>query len=338
MSTPRRPDLRDSVTVFVSTVGYPTFDACLRHLRDQDCDFRLRIMDHVAPLSAALQRMTDECITPYYVQVDEDMLLYPHAVRTLHERIAHTDRRVAQFVAALYDVHLERAIYGLKIFRREIVRRYRLRDVRRSEWDLVCRWRRDGYVDLRVPLDGATRHSETTLGLHGTYWTPRAAYLRFSVLELKRRAGTRPLEWVRDSAGMLLRRFLETGSEADFYALMGVLAGSLADAGTVGREKDYRTYDRTPGFGPLETFVEEVRRGWSQGRRLRPGEGEVDVMPDQREAVSPLPEPPDEARLDGERHRAADRVASHRPERRRREPRETTSPGSVRDARVVRPS
>lgn len=274
-----RPDLRQAVTVFVSTVGYPTFAACRRHLRAQDCDYTLRVVDRVAPLSAAFQRMVDECTTPYYVQVDEDMLLYPHAVRTLHERISRLGRRVAMFAAALYDVHVERAIHGVKIFRHEIVRRYPLRDVRASEWDLARRLRRDGYLDVRVPLQHATRTSENTLGLHGTHWTPRAAYLRFCVLELKRRAGTRALDWVPGSAMMLLRRFLERGSEVDLYALMGILAGSLADAGTVGREKDYRTYARTPGFRRLQGFVEEVRRGWREGRRLRPGEGVIEERP-----------------------------------------------------------
>lgn len=75
---------------------------------------------------------------------------------------------------------------------------------------------------------------------------------------------------------MLLRRFLERGSEVDLYALMGILAGSLADAGTVGREKDYRTYARPPGFRRLQGFVEEVRRGWRDGRRLRPVEGVIE--------------------------------------------------------------
>ena len=260
-------------------MGYPTFAACRRHLRAQDCDYTLRIIDRVAPLSAAFQRMVDECTTPYYVQVDEDMLLYPHAVRTLHARISRLGPRVAIYAAALYDVHLERAIHAVKIFRHSTVRRYRLRDVRRSEWELIRRLRRDGQLDVRVPLERATRTSAGTLGLHGTHWTPLAAYLRFSVLELKRRAGTRSLEWVSGSALMLLERFLARRSEVDFYALMGILAGALADPGTIGREKDYRTYARTPGFRRLERFAGEIRRGWREGRRLRPGEGVIDESP-----------------------------------------------------------
>ena len=273
-------DLRDAVTVFVSTVGYPTFDACLEHLRAQDARFKLCIIDHVAPMSAAFQRMLDECTTPYYVQVDEDMLLYPHAVRTLYQRLDAMGPRTVQYVAALHDVHLDRVIYGLKIFRHAVVRRYPLRDVNGCEWDQIRRMRADGYVDVRVPLDGATRHSEHTLGLHGTYWTAEAVYLRYFVLELTRRMGNRTHEWVRDTATEFLQRFLDTGSEVDFHALMGVLAGSLADRTTAGGEKDYRTYGSTPGLEALRRFVQDVRHGRRDGPTLAPGEYDIDVLRD----------------------------------------------------------
>ena len=273
-------DLRDLVTVFVTTVGYPTFGACLEHLRAQDSRFTLRIIEHVAPMSAAFQRMLDECTTPYYVQVDEDMLLYPHAVRTLYERLAATESRMVQYVAALYDVHLERVIYGLKIFRHTVVRRYPFRDVSGCEWDQIRRFRADGYIDVRVPLEGATRHSEHTLGLHGTYWTPEAVYLRFFVLELTRRMGNRTHDWLRDTATTFLQRFLKSGSEVDFHALMGILAGSLADITTIASEKDYRTYDQTPGLDGLRRFLKEVRHGWRNGPTLEPGEYDIDILRD----------------------------------------------------------
>ena len=87
-ATQGRRDLSEQLTVFVTTVGAPSYAACRQHLRAQDCAFRLQVIDRVAPMSAAFQRMLDDCRTPFFVQVDEDMLLYPHAVRTLYERIA----------------------------------------------------------------------------------------------------------------------------------------------------------------------------------------------------------------------------------------------------------
>ncbi|UCC82204.1 MAG: hypothetical protein JSW46_14605 [Gemmatimonadota bacterium] len=272
-------DLTHELTVFVPTVGYPTLAECLDHLRAQDCTFKMQLIERVAPLSAAFQRMLDDCSTPYFAQVDEDMLLYPHAIRTLYERISQSDARVAQYVCALYDVHLDRVIYGLKIYRHEIVRRYPYRDTEGCEWDQVRRFRADGFLDIRVPLQGATRDSESTLGLHGTRWTPQAAYIRFATLERKRRKGNKTHAWVREAALRLCDRFLDDMSEVDFYALMGVLAGSLSNNSTTGREKDYRRYDETPGLRHLDRFVQEVRTGWSEGDPLADKDGAVDVLP-----------------------------------------------------------
>ena len=278
MTGPPKEDLREFLTVFVSTVGYPTLPKCLELLSAQDSFFQLKVIDHVAPLSSALQQMIDKCTTPYYVEVNEDMLLYPHAIRTLYHRISAMETRVAQYVCTLYDVHLEKVIYGIKIYRRDVVSKYPYRDVRGSEWDQIRRFRADGYLDVRVPKEGATRDSASTLGLHGSYWTPLAVYLRFTVLELKRRQGNRTHEWVKEAALMLLNRFLENRSETDFYALMGILAGSLARPNTEGREKDYRAYDQTPGFASLRRFVDDVEQGWQDGGDIRADRQEIDVL------------------------------------------------------------
>ncbi|MBT8396423.1 MAG: hypothetical protein HKO65_17765 [Gemmatimonadetes bacterium] len=253
-----RLDLTEALTVFVSTVGSPTFETCLHNLRQQDCDFSLEVIRDVAPMNNALQRMLDECTTPYYVQVDEDMLLFPHAVRTLYERISATPSNVAMYVCTLYDVHVERVIYGLKVYRHDIVRRYPYRDVTGCEWDQVARFRADGYTDIRASIEGATRDSEDTLGLHGTFWTPETIYLRFRVLEIKRRRGNRTHDWVVEAGQMLLRRFLEEGSVSDYYALMGILGGFPPSGSAEGREKDFRTYQGTPGLLSARRFLEEV--------------------------------------------------------------------------------
>ena len=64
--------------------------------------------------------------------------------------------------------------------------------------------------------------------------------------------------WVEEHAVFFLRRYLDTGAELDLYALMGVIAGRLAPVAGRGREKDYRDYDRLPGFRALADFVEQA--------------------------------------------------------------------------------
>jgi hypothetical protein len=68
-------DLRSDVTVFVLTVGAPSFAECMQRLDAQDCRFTREVIENVAPMSRALQCMLDRCHTPSFVQIDEDMLL-----------------------------------------------------------------------------------------------------------------------------------------------------------------------------------------------------------------------------------------------------------------------
>jgi hypothetical protein len=256
-------DLSAELTVFVITVGAPSFAECMQRLDAQDCRFQRRVIKNVAPMSRALQCMLDGCRTRYFVQVDEDMLLYPHAIRSLYTRMAAAPPDVAILTCHLYDSHAERVIYGLKIYRHEIVRRYPYDDVESCEYDQIRRFTKDGFVDLRLPLEDHFRPSEITLGEHGAAWTPRSIFERYLTLERKIRrhsqgTPTTSATWVEEHAAFFLKRYLETGAQLDLYALMGVVAGRLASVDGRGREKDYRDYERLPGFQALVHFVEQA--------------------------------------------------------------------------------
>jgi hypothetical protein len=256
-----KKDLSNEVSVFVTTVGAPSYGKCMDRLHGQDCNFRLQVIDHVAPLSAAFQQILDKCETPFYVQVDEDMLLYPHAVRSLYERIIASHNKVAILSCLLYDVHLKRCIHGVKIFRHTITRQYPFNDVEGCEWDQVHRIKRDGYIYIRMPKDKATRNSPHTLGLHGTHWTSKSIYERFATFERKRCRGNKTHEWITEYPPIFLKRFLEEDSMLDFFALMGIISGKLASHKGKGREKDYRNYNKLPGFDSLCRFLDEVQSG-----------------------------------------------------------------------------
>jgi hypothetical protein len=245
-------DLTAEVTVFVATVGAASLPACLAHLAEQRCRFRLQKIEHVAPMSAAFQAMLDRCETPYYVQVDEDMLLYPDAIGRLHAALQGAPDDIAFVVAYLYDVHLQQPVQGVKIFRHRIVRRYPFADVQSCELDQVDRLRADGFayrVLPAVPADGAddSDFPYAILGLHGATHSPRSVYERFRTLEMARRKSPRRFNHQEHWPKMLVERFLERRDPLDFYALMGLLAGAIAPAEASG-EKDFRTYSSLPGF------------------------------------------------------------------------------------------
>ena len=254
----RRPNLSKKVTVFVSTVGAPTFAACVARLRAQDSSFRLQIIDHVAPMNAAFQRMLEECRTPYYVQVDEDMLLYPHAIRTLYEAIERAGAKVAMVVADLYDVHLGRCILGVKIFRHSLVRRFPFAANDAFETDQLQRLAAAGY-SYQQTSPGTAPVPGRTLGLHGTRWTPSSIYERYATLERRRRSHPSQMDWFESYPALFLRRFLGDPSAENFFALQGIVAGALAAHHGEAKAKDYRAYAELPGVRSLHAFLEEVR-------------------------------------------------------------------------------
>jgi hypothetical protein len=240
-------DLTGAVTVFVPTIGAPTFPRCLAHLRAQDCLFRLEVIADVTPLAAALQRMLDTCATPYFVQVDEDMLLSPRAIRTLHEWIRDAAPTVALCVGELWDEHLGRPIEGVKIARLAIVRRYRW-DAGTSIFSRNRQLLADGFTIARRPPG-----PPDTLGLHAPHWTALSLYERYYTLERWRRANPDDLAWFEPYGEIFLRRFRERPSRETFFALMGILSGALGPA-EVPASKDATAYETLPGLRALREY------------------------------------------------------------------------------------
>lgn len=260
-----RTDLSRELTVFVTTVGASSYEACLQRLHLQDCKFAMRVLKDVAPMSAAFQRMLDDSTTPYFVQVDEDMLLHPHAIRTLHERIAEASPEIALFAGNLFDCHLDRCIVGVKIFRHDIVGRYPFVNVEGCEVDQIARLRADGFEVDRLPFPERYARADDVFGLHGTEWTPATIYERYLTVQRRSRRRPRAELWFRDYEAMFLERLLREPSELNFYALMGVVAGALSDLDGSGEEKDFRTYRNLRGFRALQAFWETLQERARQG-------------------------------------------------------------------------
>jgi glycosyltransferase involved in cell wall biosynthesis len=255
-----KPDFSDEVTVFVTTIGAPTFDACTTFLRNQDCTFRLEIIENVAPMSAAFQHALDTCETPYFIQVDEDMLLYGHAVRSLVEAMKQQPPTVALYVAYLHDTHVGMHIQGVKIFRHEIVRRYPFRDVDGCETDQIKRFEKDGYSYAVRPIGTGEDPYNETFGLHGTSWTPELIFLRYLTLQKRRRRRTGGGEWITNLPITLAERFTNEPNRLNFIALAGTLAGLLTSIDGKCGEKDYRQYDSLPGLEALLRFLDEIEQ------------------------------------------------------------------------------
>ena len=204
--TPAVCDLRELVTVFVISSGEPSLQSCHRHLDRQDCTFRRVDIAGVTPMWRAFQAMLDLCETPYYVQVDADMLLEPWAVRELYAAITAREKElgpdpwehgfagVAQVVAWLWDDDVERPIQGVKIYRHDICAKFPYKESISCEQGQNLPMKKAGYQVLGLQLGdqdvggGTWRRTRDTFGTHYASQTPGMAFQRWQRLMQKHRA------------------------------------------------------------------------------------------------------------------------------------------------------
>jgi hypothetical protein len=217
-----RVDFSDRVTVFLITTGEPTTNAARNALDNQDCRFVLETIENVSPMSAAFQTMLDRCRTPWFIQVDADMILNTNAVRTLAEAAIRKfgDKSASYQVAyPLFDVHLDMPIIGVKIYRADVARKYPYGDVSSCEVDQFARARADGWEVDVLPL-----RKDLCVGQHGTSYTKKQAFDRYRVLAEKSRLYPW-LGWFHEWPRKFAERYRETGNETDLWAFLGSAAG-----------------------------------------------------------------------------------------------------------------
>ena len=221
------------VTAFVTTIGGSTFDACMERLRGQ---VPVVVLDRIAPFSAALQAMADRAETELYLQIDEDMLVDPDAVARMVAHVDATSRNTVMVVAPLWDVELGQAIYGLKAYRRDLVRRVPFEDHSDGDVHDRRRWQEAGLAWSKVP-----RRREHCVGLHGTHYTPEEAFTRWRRLMMAARRSPAHA-WTKPWPARLRRRYEASGSRRDLFAMLGAAIGATERADQHGGP-DFRRAD-----------------------------------------------------------------------------------------------
>lgn len=207
------------VTVFVISCGNnPNFVDCVKALENQDVSFTVDHIRNYAPMSKAFQQMLERCTTKYFVEVDEDMILYPDAIRRLYEEIKISKEETAMFYFYLRDVHLEYNICGVKIYKSNIFKKYPYDfNVISCEMDQLERMKKDGYR-----VEGST----DIVGMHSPKWTKNLIYERYFDLMQKFKLFGYP--WLETLPGKLHKKFMSNPTDQNLFALMGGIDGLRA--------------------------------------------------------------------------------------------------------------
>lgn len=219
-------------TAFVLTVDDPAFPSCKAALdAQQGTRFKLEIIRNVSPFNAAAQTMIDRCMTPYFIQVDEDMILEPDAVATMESAMVAAPDDVGMICFHLFDDDRGMPIQGIKIYRTTLMKSLSFKDVKASEMDLLEQMGRHGIQWILHP---------DVKGRHGTHYTPETIYRRYKTMYEKdiRQWNVLTIDIHRKADA-----FRQTGDPLQLFALLGAAHGIINAPVAADCEKDARTYE-----------------------------------------------------------------------------------------------
>jgi hypothetical protein len=246
----KRPvlDLSQQITAFVISAGEnPNYQACIEALSNQTVKVTVDIIKDYSPMSAAFQQMLIRCKTPYYIEVDEDMILNTDAIETMYKYVVTEEKRdpkVAMCAFRLLDIHINFAIFGIKIYRSDIFKSYPYNLKSMScEVEQLDRIKADGYCYLS-PL--------TIVGKHSPLWTNELIFERY--LNLMEKYKEFKYEWMEELPRKLFEIFQKDPTELNLYALLGAHT-SIANARKLQLgEKDFTK--KRPEYKKLQTLFE----------------------------------------------------------------------------------
>jgi hypothetical protein len=236
--------MRD-VTAVVLTLGEPTTERALASVRAQTLPAAdVVVVEGVRPPSAALNEGAGRVRTPFFVEVDADMVLDRTCFATLRSAIGPG---VAVAAAQLRDP-LAGRITGVKILRTECCTELRWRDSVIQEVDLYLRLASRGWTRTCVLVPDRRPEHRHTLGEHRPDCTLEYTYATYRELGARFR--------YRRDLGMLARRMrlLRRGT----HPLAAAARLALGHGACTYQE---RQVPKAPPEAEQRALLEAVRRG-----------------------------------------------------------------------------
>lgn len=240
-------DLTNALTVFVIDAGNnPNTSACLNALNRQTCKFKIDIIKDYKPMSLAFQEMLNRVTTPLLIQVDNDMVVNDNAIEKMWLEIEgnRSPANISMHCYKLRDVHLDFEIYGIKIYKSELFKRYPFNLASPScEVEQLSRMKSDGY-DIVFKTD--------VVGEHSPHWTNELIFERY--YNLMEKFKLYRYKWMEDLPKKLWDKVKANPSDLNMYALSGALSSVYSNK-TMDEEKDFSK--KRENFGKLLGYLDQ---------------------------------------------------------------------------------
>lgn len=246
-----KENLSTEVTIFVITVDRKgtNFKECIKHLEDQNSIFDIIIIEGIAPMDRAFNEMIKRCKTPFFIQVDDDMMLNQDAVFYLHDKIKNAKINTAIIASPLRDTHLQRTIMGVKIYDHDIIKKYPFTNSYSCEISQFQKFTQDGFRIVTDWQPSNEFENSKFIGRHGENYTPFTAYERYYRLFRKQNL-TGQMIWVEEWLQTFLSRYKQKKDKIDLFSFYGAVVGFLSEKQETG-EKDFTKYNEVEGYNEL---------------------------------------------------------------------------------------
>jgi hypothetical protein len=233
-------NLRDKLTVFVITCGdNPNYVDCLTAIQNQTCFFTYEVIKDFTPMSRALQEMINRCETPYYIEVDEDMILAPTTIEKMYNHFSILKgtpylSRLAMLQYRLKDVHYNLDIFGIKIYDHSILKQFPYNLEHPScEVEQTDRIHKAGYT---------WKSMSEVVGLHSPKWTNEGIFNRYYTLVKKQKFFGN--DWgYGDIVKNLKIKLEKENTLLNQYAYLGAKSGEKDNTPFIS-EQDYTTKNK----------------------------------------------------------------------------------------------
>lgn len=239
-----KKDLSKELTVFVISCGEnPNYNDCISALENQNVIFKIKEIKNVSPMSAAFQKMIDDCDTDYYIQVDEDMILFEDTIEKIHQRLCESDSKISTVAHMLTDVHLDFDIYGIKGYKHKILKNYPYNlEIISCEVEQISRLQKDGFETLMY---------QDVVGYHSPKWNEQLIYERY--FDLMEKWKTFKYDWLSELPSKLMFIFKSNPNNINLFALMGAMTSVSNEEPIRKREKNFLIKDEN--FERIQNFL-----------------------------------------------------------------------------------
>lgn len=227
------------VTVFVIECGELSLRDCMQHIAEQTVQgFEVKHISNVAPMWRAFEQMHERCDTRYFIQVDVDMLLRPHAVETLIEGLSASPKNTALFVGWLYERDMRIPATGVKIYDLKVFQEFPYRDSLSCEMTQIDQIKRLGFgVEVDTYPKTQDPSDPRILGEHFPCQTEQMAFRRWERNLMKARH--MGYDYFEKYPKALLQEYIETGDRMKLFAFLGAISGATTSLSQF-KETDFK--------------------------------------------------------------------------------------------------